>query len=361
MKFLSAKGLVLGGALLAFSLPSHAVVLKQKWQEGQKLNYALDLDGTANLQLPPGAPGMDLFAGVPLEVQMRGTGMAAFSTLKVDEFGTGTVAVSVPSMKLNAQTMGQKAQWTLTNGKSQFALNGQPLNIGALPQGDGKPTAALKISADGQFKGIEQLGTAGKPAPQPAAPANPANAIDQTGLLWATVLNSFPALWPNNDVKTGDTWKANVDFAPLARPAKDGEEVKPLGTFDLKLEGEDVVMGKTLHRVALKGDLDLDGKTLEKAFPAIAAAGKAPAAPAAGAPKANAPRGNMANTMTQARLDHANQTVEGTVWFDAAAGQIVKTELVLGGRAQALTGNGNKTAESWFDFTGTLNMALQSK
>ncbi len=350
MKIISAQGLVLGGVLLGFALPSHAVILKQKWQPGQKLTYALDMDGTANVQLPPNSPGMQFLAGVPLEVQMRGVGMAAFDTLNVDEFGTGTVALTVPQWKMDAQALGQKAQWTLTNGKSQLSMNGQPINIGAMPQGDGKPTAAIKISADGQFLGIEPLKGTANPAPKPAVqtPVTPAAAIDQTSLLWATILKSFPALWPNHEVKTGDTWHANVDFAPLARPAKDGEAAKPLGTFDLKLEGEDMVEGKTLQRVSLKGDIDLDGKTLETAFPATAAA-------PADATKAKAP--------TPPKLDHATQSVEGTLWFDAQAGQVAKAELIIGGRAQAITAapKGAAGAESWIDFTGTLNMALQPK
>ncbi|BCM91352.1 hypothetical protein IAD21_03224 [Abditibacteriota bacterium] len=351
MKFLSAKGLVLGGALLSFAIPSHAVMLKQKWQAGQKLTYALDLDGTANVQLPPGAPGMDLFAGVPLELQMRGTGLAELNTLKVDEFGTGTVTVALPQLKLNAQALGQKAQWTMMEGKSQLSINGQPLGIGAIPQGDGKPTAAIKISATGQFKGIESL-VADKPAPQVATqnPVTPGAAIDKAGAFSAMILSAFPALWPTRDVNVGDTWQANVDFAPLARPAKDDEAAKPLGSFDLKMEGEDVVEGKTLQRVSIKGDVDLDGKTLETAFPT---------------PPVTAPAGNATKAkpqQPQPKLDHANQTVEGTLWFDAQAGQVAKAELVLGGRAQAITpnarGNGN---ESWFDFTGSLNMALQPK
>ena len=347
MKLFSAQGVVLGGVLLCLAVPSHAVVLKQKWQPGQKLAYSLDLDGTANVQLPPGAPGMDLFAGVPLEVQMNGKGTASFDTLKVDEFGTGTVAVSVPQLKLNALTLGQKAQLTLSDGKSQLSINGQPINIGALPQGDGKPTTALKFSANGQFKGIEPIGDGAKAAPPAATqtPATPAQAVNQTSILWETILKSFPALWPARDVKTGDTWQANVDFAPLARPATGDAPAKPLGAFDLKLEGEDVLGGKTLQRVSIKGDLDLDGKTLETAFPTP---------PATATPAPNARR-----AQAQPKLDHATQTVEGTLWFDAGAGQVAKAELVLGGRAQAITPNAKD--KSWIDFTGTLNMALQSK
>lgn len=337
---------------MALSLPSHAIVLKQKWQAGQKLVYALDLDGTANVQLPPDAPGAALFAGVPLEVPVKGQGLASLDTLKVDETGTGTVAVTVPQWKMNAQVLGQKAQWTLLNGKSQLALNGQPINLGFIPQTDGKATSALKISSNGQFKGVEPIVDPNKPAPAATdqTPVAPEKALDKTALVTAMILRAFPALWPAQDVKTGDTWEANVDYPALARPAQNGEPAKPLGVFNLKLEGEDVVNGKTLQRVTLKGDLDLDGKTLEQAFP------PAPAAttdPADAKPKVKA--------KPQPKLDHATQTVEGTLWLDAAAGQVAKAELVLGGRAQASTpkANGQAGAQTWVDFTGTLNMALQ--
>lgn len=351
MNFLSVKGVVLGGALLAFTMPSHAVVLKQKWQAGQKLTYALTLDGTASVQLPPDAPGMALFAGVPLDVQMRGDGKAALDTLKVDEAGTGTVAVSVPQMKMNVGVMGQKALITLQNGKSQLLLNNQPIDLGFLPQGDGKPKNAVRVSTSGQFQGIEPIKDPTKPAPAPAKadqkPVPAGQAVDQTALIMATLIKTLPALWPQRDVKVGDTWQANVDFPALARPAEDGAPAKPLGVYDLKLEGDEVVDGKTLQRVTIKGDIDVLGKTLEAAFPAP------PPAPAGNKDKAR--------TMPRPQLEHASQSVEGTLWFDANAGQIQRANLILGGQAQGSTPrpNGQPGGKGWIDFTGTLNMNLQ--
>ena len=348
MKFLSTKNLILSCALLSLSLPSHAVVLKQKWQAGQKLVYALDLDGTANVQLPPDAPGAALLAGVPLEVPMRGKGLAQFETLKVDEVGTGTLAVTVPRLTLDTQAMGQKFQLTLKDGKSQLTLNGQLINLGALPQGDGKAKSAVKIAANGQFKGVEAIPNPNKPAPvvDTQTPVAPEKAIDQGALMTATILRAFPALWPSRDVKVGDTWQSNVDYPALARPAQNGEAPKPLGVFDLKLEGEDVVNGKTLQRVTIKGDIELDGKTLETAFPSA---------------PATTPADPKAKARTQPKLDRATETVEGTLWLDAEQGQVAKAELILGGQAQAFTPKpgGEAGSKSWFDFTGSLNLALQ--
>lgn len=330
------------------SLPSHAVVLKQKWQAGQKLVYTLDMEGTANVKLPPDAPGAALLAGVPLEVPMRGKGVAQLETLKVDEMGTGTVAVTVPRLTLDTQAMGQKFQLTLKDGKSQLTLNGQLINLGALPQGDGKAKSAVKISSNGQFKGVEAIPDPNKPAPvvDTQTPVDPAQAVDKGALVSATIMSAFPALWPARDVNVGETWQANVDYPALARPAQNGEAAKPLGAFDLKLEGEDVVNGKTLQRVSIKGDLDLDGKTLETAFPTAPAA--TPADP-------------KAKVRARPKLDHATQSLEGTLWLDANSGQVAKAELIMGGRAQATMPkpNGDAGSQSWLDFTGTLNMALQ--
>ncbi len=344
----------LGASSFGLAQTAHAVVLKQKWQAGQTLVYNVDLDGTANVQMPSDMPNP--LAGVPLEVQMSGKGIANFNTLKVDELGTGTVAVSVPKWNLDAQALGQKANWTLQDGKSQFTLNGRRLAVGPDPK---KPLPALpnvKIAANGQFKGIERLDEAAKTtgaakvgeAAQTTedAPVSPEAAIDKGALATAAMMRALPALWPSRDVKVGDTWQANVDFAPLARPAQNGQPAKPLGAFNLKLEGQEVVNGQTLQRVSIKGDIDIDGQTIERMAPP--ATSKAPANRATAA-------------KAQPKLDHATQTVDGQIWLDAAGGKVAKAALILGGRAQAQTpkSDGTPGAPAWFDFTGTLNMSLQ--
>ncbi len=346
----------LGASSFGLAQTAHAVVLKQKWQAGQTLVYNVDLDGTANVQMPSDMPNP--LAGVPLEVQMRGKGIANLNTLKVDEVGTGTVAVSVPKWNLDAQALGQKANWTLQDGKSQFTLNGRRLAFGPDPKKQLPPLPPVRIAANGQFKGIEKLDDAAKKgdaakvgdAAQTAddAPVSPAAAIDKGALATAAIMRALPALWPARDVKVGDTWQANVDFPALARPAQNGQPAKPLGAFNLKLEAQEVVNGQTLQRVSIKGDIDLDGKTLERMAPSATSTSKTPAN------RATAAR-------VQPKLDHATQTVDGQIWLDAAKGQVAKAALILGGRAQAQTpkSDGTPGAPAWLDFTGTLNMNLQ--
>lgn len=350
MKHPFVPALVLVGALGASSFglarTAHAVVLKQKWQAGQTLVYKVDLDGTANLQVPSDAP--TILAGVPLEVQLRGKGIASLNTLKVDELGTGTVAVTVPQWDMDAQTLGQKANFSLRDGQTQFMLNGKRIAIGPDSKKPLPAPPAIEIASNGQLKGIEQLNQTGtKSAPADNAPVNPEAALDKGALATAAFLRAFPALWPARDLKTGDTWNANVDFPALARPSQNGQPSKPLGVFNLKLEGQDVVGGQTLQRVSIKGDIDVDGKPIEKLSP----------------PRATTTLAAATKTGPQPRLDHATQTVEGHIWLDAGAGQVAKAELVLGGRAQGQTPkpDGTPGAPAWLDFTGTLNMNLQGK
>ena len=342
MKRSTVPVLVLLGALGASSFApaqnAHAVVLKQKWQAGQKLNYALDLSGTMNLQPPPDSPIPNF--GAPIEAQVKGQGVAALDTLKVSPDGVGTIAVTVPKWTMDAQVLIFKAQWSLLDGKSQLTVNGKEIETGA-PQNIGnKADVALQLGADGALKGFEPVGKAPVVAPKKAF---------ENAVAVAALVRALPALWPSRDVKNGETWQANINVAGLERPAQNGEAAKPLGAFDMKLEGEEVVGGQTWQRVAVKGDIDLDGKTLENVFPPAAVAKATPTTLETGAAK------------PQPRLDHFTQTVDGHLWFDAKRGQIARAALILGGRAQATTPkpNGTPGAPAWVDFTGTLNMNLQ--
>lgn len=328
----------LGASSFGLARSAHAVVLKEKWQAGQKLNYAVDLSGTVNLQAPADAPGP--IAGVPIEAQVQGKGIAALDTLKVSPDGVGSVAVTVPRWQMDAQVFLFKAQWSLLNGKSQFLINGKEIETAAPGNIGNHAEAALQVGTDGALKGIEPIG--------PAPAISPKKAFENSVGV-AAIVRALPALWPSRDVQVGDTWQANINVPGLERPARDGEAAKPLGAFDLKLEGEETIKGHRYQRVAVKGDIDLDGKTLYSVFPPAPAATLTPTAD------------ENARAKPQPRLDHFTQTVDGHLWFDTARGQIARAALILGGRAQATTpkAGGQPGSPSWVDFTGTLNMNLQ--
>jgi len=342
MKHSTLPALLLLGALGASSFglaqSAHAVVLKEKWQAGQKLNYALDLSGTVNLQAPADAPVP--IAGMPIEAQVQGKGIAALDTLKVSPDGVGSVAVTVPRWQMDAQVMMFKAQWSLLDGKSQFLINGKEIETAA-PQNIGNHAeTALQVGTDGALKGIEPIG--------PAPAISPKKAFENSVGV-AAIVRALPALWPSRDVQVGDTWQANINVPGLERPARDGEAAKPLGAFNMKLEGEETIKGQKYQRVAVKGDIDLDGKTLYSVFPPAPAATLTPTAD------------ENTRAKPQPRLDHFTQTVDGHLWFDTKRGQVARAALILGGRAQATTpkAGGQGGSPSWVDFTGTLNMNLQ--
>ena len=310
---------------------SHAVLLEQKWQAGQSLNYRMALEGTANVKVPADAPVF--FAGLPLEIEVQGEGDASLDTLSVDPAGTGTVAFKVPNMKFKIQTFGQNGEWNLRDGEGRFSLNGKAMGpITKLPTSS--PKTALKIGKDGKIRGFQSLETKPEtPAATDQTPVAPAKAINQTALIASAVVQALPALWPNRDVAVGEKWDAKIEFAPIAKKDAGGTP-QPLGNFNMILKDKQIVEGVELWRVGVNGEVSVDGAQLGDS-----------AKIAKGRP----------------RLDTASQKIDGDLWFDAAKGQIARADLVLGSRAQSRTAKGDDqwSEPSWFDFAGNLQLRLR--
>lgn len=335
---------MVAGALL-IAQNAHAVVLEQKWKAGEKLAYEMALDGTLNVQAPADAPV--LWAGVPLEIEVNGKGLASLDTLEVDEFGAGTVKLDLATFLLKAQALGQNGQWKWADGKGLLTLNGKVLNLGKPSEKPLAPPTALVISKTGNIKSLKKLTLAGQlptETPNDQTPVKPDDAIDKNALMVAGILKTLPSLWPSRDVAVGESWSANVEVPALARKDAKTGETKAFGAFVLTLVGPETVENRVLQRVALKGDLEVTGAQLEKLFPA---------------PKAGETAKKSANVP---QLDAANQNLEGDLWFDAAAGKVVRAQLLVGGRAQSrdLKPNGLKSAPSWMDFTGNVQFQLKN-
>lgn len=332
--------------------PAHAVVLEQKWQTGQQLAYNVALDGTLNLQTAADVPV--LWAGMPLEIQVKGNGEGQLETLSVDNSGTGTVAVKVPKIAMQGEALGQKAELQLQDGKSKFLLNGKVLSPGtanAMGANGGQllsqPPVAIKITRQGKLAGVEKLPAADGAKAETKkndAPVALENAIDKAALTQALILRAIPALWPGKDIAVGETWDAVVPW-----PMADGTlATQPLGQFTLTLKDSETVNGRTLHRVSVEGNLKLDEAKLAQINQGIdkARAGKEPAG------KEPAPK---------TILTAAGQDIRGDIWFDAAAGQIARAELLLNSRTATRNQKpGAKPGgQSWADFTGTLQLELK--
>ena len=351
MKFNSFSLLAAGILATAALTPARAVELQQKWQAGQSLNYDLSLNGTTNLKVPADVP--IFFAGVPLEIDLTGKGVARLNTLEVDPQGEGTIYVEVPTFDLNGRAFGQKALVELRDGEARVLINGKQIET---PKPDPKnmpPKYGLIIGKDGRVKGIKELDKNGKllaattknAAPQlqvaddaEQAPVPAGQAIDRGAFISSMVMQALPTLWPQRDVQPGDTWKTTLPFpAAIARNAEIAQKAAPLSEWTMTLKGQEVVDGVSLWRVGIVGGLQVEGADLA-----------APTAPRKGEKPAFA-------------LDNISQRVNGDLWFDAAKGQVVRGDMVIDARGQSYTINdkGRNSDPAWADFTGTFGMRLR--
>ncbi|HEX8833791.1 MAG TPA: hypothetical protein VF719_06300 [Abditibacteriaceae bacterium] len=341
-------------ATAAFSaLPARAATLEQKWQAGQKLSYDMALDGNLGLNFDATAPF--LWAGLPLDIKLNGSGEIALDTRAVDESGSGTVAVLVPRLKMNGSTWGQNAQLELNDGRPVFSLNGQVMGGGAnaaAAAGAGgavatfltQPDYGLRISRQGRVESIVALKA--KPAVAEADPKKSALPINVEGLLRSVIVQVLPTFWPARDVQMGETWSSPSRLPIPTNKAADTPgpafQLIDLGKFDFTLAGEEEAEGRKTFRVAVLGNLDVDKARAGQINDAVGG-------------KAN---GN--------KLTSASQKVTGDLWFDATAGQLVRANLKLNtqlagvGVTPAKDGKGK--AQTWGNgqsFNGTLKLQLR--
>lgn len=349
-------------ASMVTSVRADAAVLQQKWVAGQKLPYDVTLDGTMNIQAGDGAPGMlGLMAGLPFEIKVDGSGQAIFDTRSVDEQGVGTVAVLVPQLKVNGSAFGMQGALDVKDGKAVISMGGKAMGNGARPVPQlSDPAFGLRFSPLGRFEGAVALKT-----PEPATDANgmaekardakddagkPTGASMDRGIGLgvgganpAVLLQSLPQLWPGRDVKTGETWTLEPTI-PIPHNGPVSGPPAPLsvslGTITMKLLGQETVAGRVSQHIDVRGTLVLD--------------------------KAKAAILNAANTdPNRPRLNSARSVINGDIWLDADAGQIVRVLLKVQlqssstGTAPAKEANAKpQTFELAQDFNGTLQMRL---
>lgn len=348
-------------ALLANARPAHAVVLQQKWIAGQQLPYDITLDGTVNVTADEGAPGMlGMMAGNPLEIKLNGTGQTIFDTRSVDEKGVGTLAFLVPRLNIKGNAFGTNAVLDIKDGKASFSLAGKPMGEGARPvpelldpaigfllspQGRFGGTVALKPAASTDANGKAENGkTPNDKTPNDKAVTRTGPNMGMGGANPIRFLSALSQLWPERDIKTGETWTIQpvIEVFPKPGSAEGLPRQIFLGTITMKLLGQETVANRSAQHIDVRGTLVLDK---EKA--AILNAANAKANP-------NAPR-----------LISARQVINGDIWLDAAAGQIVRVVLKVQAQSSATATtpakNPKEKAQPWNiaqDFDGTLKMNL---
>ena len=351
MKFSRPLSLLAAGlAVTAVLSPAHAVELQQKWQAGQSLGYDLSLNGTANLKVPSDANFP--LAGIPLEIEVNGKGLARINTLEVDRLGTGTVFVEVPRFDLNGRALGQKALLELRDGTTRLLINGKAVGTPTPdPKNAPNKTYGLVIGKDGRVKRVQELDKNGKLLAADAVKARtnqvadeaddavaPADAIDKNAFATSIILQALPTLWPKGDVQPGDTWKTTLPLpAAFARTPEAAKNAAPLSEWTMTLKGEEMVDGASLWRVGIVGGIAVDGKYLPK--PATPKKGEKPVP----------------------ELDNLTQSVDGDIWIDAAKGQIVRGDMVIDARGESHTINdkGRNSDPAWADYTGTFGLRLR--
>jgi len=361
-----------------------AIRLRSVWKPGEMLSYEMRLDGTMNMQASPNATGNPL-AGVPLDVEIKASTLAALEALSVDEMGTARVVPRINALRMQATTFGQRADLTLQDGRLAFSFNGQVMGRANRNDRNGAflsdPPFALEISDRGRITGAvarDDKGRAQQPDGTDANADPKAGAAQATpGLDWAKLAQSMlwraiPTLWPTMPVKAGDTWKSEISI-PLPDPATLDAATptlvpQQLGRFDFVLRGMEEIAGKKVARIGIKGGLELDNK-LSRGIAAVAKSEGAKVAPEA------ARRAEAAAKAADARrkgdfdtqLSKATQKIEGDLWVDPATGHIVRAELSLDTQTSAtevprpgFTPRA-KPGDSFFDFTGTLQMQLKDR
>lgn len=374
----TCKTIVLSVALLSLgnaSLKAQSVTLQQRWVKGQQLTYNVALNGALNLQAPPGASIPGANAAKPIKIGLDLSCLTTVDTVDVDEKGTGTLAMRTGNVAFRAAALG--GQFVLRDGIGYTTLAGKSIapprdiNLAHLQN----PREAWLISKQGRFQGIVPLpAVAGaetnqtSPNGAPSADVAPSEggAVPAiSALLQNRIIQALPALWPQNDVKAGDTWAAEVKWplgdkastqagtdADKSSPTNDDAttETSPgLGKFNLTFVGQEEVDGRMLQHITIDGTVEVDEG---KAAALTTLAEPKPADGAATAQPAKAPPGRMLGT---------RQRVSGAMWLDAQAQQLSRLDLDLAAQTALLSntvGNTGKPGTWWFDFAGKLRMQL---
>jgi len=339
--------LALTAALLPFAAQpsSAAVTLKQNWQAGQQLVYDTNIDGNLNLQVPATVP--TFIAGMPLEIGLRGVGKTTLNTLKVSDFGDGTVQAKIDPLNIEAETFGQKAIIKVNNGNAVATLNGAAQNIPFIDWSlITNPPMALTFSPQMRVTGFESTNQATS-----TASTNPAVPTGVMAMIQNLILQSLPAALPTKSLNVGDQWTSDVQFK--TSPAPNATAIK-LGSFQFELKDPQTMEGRSLQHITVHGDLDLSSeqsKTFKTGF------GVADADADSADDKSSTTK--ILNDMFSNHLFSFGQTVDGDLYFDTQAGHFVQADLNLDSQLQTLPStDGPSTPDGFMNFNGSVRFKL---
>lgn len=312
---------LLSGSLCVTAGSVHAATLEHKWRAGEQLSYDLAVDGTMTIETDANAP--ILFAGIPLDVKILGGADVLLDTREVTPDGAATIAVTLPQLKLKGTAWEQVATLDAKQGNVGITFNGRGMGKDTRAPWLVEPPYALQVSKNAHIERVisltekpedaakeeipkqddplkEQAASVPAPAAPPIGNRLPLNVA---GLMRSLALQVLPTLWPGRDVAPGETWSIESRLPVPSRKA-DGPalEMMSLGKFELTLGNEEDYAGHRAYKVAIQGLLSLDKNKAARL-----------------------------NNGQGTRLINAAQKLGGSLWFDAAAGQLVGADLKLTG------------------------------
>ena len=320
-------------ALALVALPAHAVSPRQQWQVGQQLGYEISVGGKVTLLDDDESP--ELWAGLPTDVFVSSSAKISLHPTAVDEAGTALATPILNAARLRWQGMGQVVELLADGGAVTATRNGKP-EPGQGPRKIAPPRAQLRLTGDGRLAGLVPL--------PGAAPAVAGENFDFAALAGSWIWQSLPPLWPQGEVAIGAKWESPIVLR-LTNP--DGkEESFKIGRSAFTLAGEETVLGRKALRVAMDSSWSVAGPLARKL-----------ARPAPGLPLEKGEPG------TVRQLADSKPSASGDLWFDAAAGQLLKASWKIQSHIHS-TGtiksrNGRtRPTENWTDFAGTMQLQL---
>jgi len=317
---------------------SAAVTLKQNWQAGQQLVYDTNIDGDLNLQVP--ASVQSIIAGMPLEISLRGVGKTTLNTLKVSDFGDGTVQTKIDPLNLEAETFGQKAIIKVNNGTAVATLNGATQDMPAIDWNlITNPPMAFVFSPQMKVTGFSSATQADSAAP-----------TGMMAVIQNLILQSLPSVFPTKSLNVGDQWTSDIQFK--TSPAANAPVIK-LGSFQFELKDPQTMEGRSLQHITVHGDIDLPSSQ-SKAL--IAGFGSADTDTS---DDASADNPKMFTSMLVNHLFSLGETVDGDLYFDATAGQFSQADLNVDSEMQTLPDTDEpSTPDGYMNFSGTVRFKL---
>src|SRR5690606_38995120 len=145
---------------------------------------------------------------------------------------------------------------------------------------------------------------------------------------------------PARDVSIGDSWDANVEWPALPGATPSAAPRPPIGKFNFKALGEEEVAGRKTWRIATDGVLEANDVETKSAGEKVE--------------KESQARGQELPFKIP-NFFSMKQKIKGDIWFDPAAGQIVKADLRLDSFAESRIAAG-KAADGSMNFNGKLLM-----